>query len=107
MRDLKLLHHPDRVVTQIQQNVRDVLNSAQEDLNNRVNSTPTASGVVFSAANEDVIVTHNMGRAAKGYTPSNPTGAASIYTSPTPNPSPSTQIILRSSAPVTADMLIF
>ncbi len=107
MKDFKLIHHPDRVVKQIQQNVREVLNSAQEDLDNRVKSTPTASGVEFTAADTDVIVPHSLGRAARGYTPSNSSAGAVIYTSPTNNPSPDRQIILRASAPVTADLLIF
>lgn len=107
MKDLKLVHHPDRAVTQIQHNVREVLNSTQEDLNNRLKTTPAASGVAFKTADTDVVVQHGLGRASKGFTPSNPTAGAVIYLSPTKNPNPETQVILRASAPVTADLLIF
>jgi hypothetical protein len=107
MRPLKLLHHEDRVVKQIQFNTRDALSSAQEDLNNRIQTTPAAKGVSFATAGVDVVVPHTLGKVPNGYTPTNHNAPAQVYTSPTPNPLPQAQLILRASAPVTCDVLIF
>ncbi len=49
-----------------------------------------------AAANADFTVTHNLGRPAVGYIlMQSINNAGDIYTSPTANPSPNTQLILR------------
>jgi hypothetical protein len=48
-------------------------------------------------ANTDFTITHNLGRAAVGYMVMTKNAAGNIYTSPTANPNPTTQLILRAS----------
>lgn len=56
--------------------------------------TVTTPGV----ANTDFTITHNLGRAAAGYLIMTKSAACDIYTSPTTNGSPTTQLILRANA---------
>jgi len=50
------------------------------------------------APNTDFTVTHNLGRAAVGYIVMTKSAACDVYTSPTANPNPTTQLILRATA---------
>lgn len=56
--------------------------------------TVTTPGV----ANTDFTITHNLGRAAVGYLIVAKTAACDVYTSPTVNNNPTTNLILRASA---------
>jgi len=48
-----------------------------------------------AVANTDFTITHNLGRPAVGYIVMTANAATDIYTSPTANPNPNTQLILR------------
>ncbi len=48
-----------------------------------------------AVANSDFTITHNLGRVAVGYWIATKDRAVDIYTSPTANPNPTTQLILR------------
>jgi len=47
------------------------------------------------SADTDFVVTHNLGRPAVNHSPTTKSAACDVYLSPTVNPSPNTQIILR------------
>lgn len=57
-----------------------------------------AQPVTPGAANTDFTVVHNLNRAAVGYIVCTKTAACDVYTSPSANASPTTQIILRATA---------
>lgn len=54
------------------------------------------------AANTDFTITHNLGRAAVGYIIMTKNAACDVYTSPTANPNPTTQLILRATGTTVA-----
>jgi hypothetical protein len=54
--------------------------------------------VTPGAPNTDFVVTHNLGQPAVGVDVKSKNMAVDVYTSPSANPSPNTQIILRASA---------
>lgn len=60
--------------------------------------TVTTPGV----ANTDFTVTHNLGRPAVGYIVMTKNAACDVYASPTANPNPNTQIILRATVATVA-----
>jgi hypothetical protein len=57
-----------------------------------------ASPVTPGVANTDFVVVHNLGKPCVGYDVKTKSAACDVYTSPTANASPNTQIILRASA---------
>jgi hypothetical protein len=57
-------------------------------------------------ANTDFTVTHNLGRPAVGYLVATKNAACDVYTSPTANPNPNTQIILRATV-INVNLTIF
>lgn len=59
-----------------------------------------------AGANTDFTITHNLGRPAVGYILMTSDAACDIYTSPTANPNPNTQLILRDTGG-TAHITIF
>jgi flavoprotein len=61
-----------------------------------------ASLTTPGVANTDFTVTHNLGRTAVAYLVTTANAAVDVYTSPTANGSPTTQIILRASAATVA-----
>lgn len=65
---------------------------------NGVWATPTTPG----AANTDFTVVHNLGRAAVAYVVCAKNAACDVYTSPSVNSSPTTQIILRATGTTVA-----
>lgn len=64
------------------------------------------TGLVFGSAT-DLVVSHKLNRPVTGYIMVGSTSAAYLYTSPTANPNPKQQIILRTSAITTANILFF
>ena len=71
-----------------------------------LNNPNVIKGQVFGLGT-DLIVNHKLNRAIVGFIPVNLNAAAILYVSPTTNPLPNQQIILRASAAVTADILFF
>jgi hypothetical protein len=53
------------------------------------------TAVTPGAPNTDFVVVHNLGYTASGYIPMTKSAACDVYTSPTVNPNPTTEIILR------------
>lgn len=67
-----------------------------------------ATVVTPVAVNTDFTVTHNLGRATVAYLLCTKNAACDVYTSPTANGSPNTQIILRATAAaVTLTIFLF
>ena len=64
------------------------------------------TGLVFGVAT-DLVVSHKLNRPVTGYIMIGSSGAAYLYTSPTSNPNPKQQIILRTNAATTASILFF
>lgn len=64
------------------------------------------TGVVFTSG-IDSIINHKLGRAVKGYVLVGSTASSTLYTSPTTNSNPKIQIILRTNANTTANVLFF
>ena len=56
------------------------------------------ANVVLPPAGTDFVITHNLLRVPAGYLVWAMSAAGDIFTSPAPNPNPTTQIILRSTA---------
>jgi hypothetical protein len=104
---LKRIHSTDRTVTQIQENTRTALESHSAAIAGCLQAQHVIPGISFPTANVDVVVPHTLGRAALGQLATNLSVATTVYKSPTKNPYPETQVILRASAPVTADLLVF
>lgn len=106
---LKRIRSPDQTVTQVQENVRTALESHSAAIAGCLQAQHVIPSVSFPVPNQDVIVQHTLGRTPIGHLATKLSGAAAIYLSPTANPNPTTQIILRSSAvgAVTTDVLVF
>jgi len=71
-----------------------------------LNNPTIVTGQSFTSGT-DLIVSHKLGRAVKGYIVINKNAAADIYQSSTVNIAPTAQIILKSNANVVADILFF
>jgi hypothetical protein len=56
------------------------------------------TAVTPSTPNTDFVITHNLGRVPANYNPTMKSAACDVYESPTANPNPETQIILRATA---------
>jgi hypothetical protein len=70
-------------------------------------SVAGSTTIVTPAANTDFIVTHNLGQPAVGVDIKSKNATVDVYTSPTVNASPNTQIILRATnASVTITLFI-
>lgn len=65
------------------------------------------ANVTLPAANTDFTITHNLQRVPAGYVVWAMSAAGSVYTSPTVNPNPDTQIILRSTAVIGTTVRLF
>jgi hypothetical protein len=107
--ELKRIHSTDRTVNQLQENTRTALTSQSEAIAGCLQAQQVIDGVSFPTPGVDVVVPHSLGRAPVGYLMVQANAPAAVYTSPTTNPSPTSQLILRSSATgaVTADLLVF
>ena len=106
---LKRIHSPDRVSTQLQENTRTALDSHSMAIAGCLQAQQIIKAVNFPTPGADVVVPHSLGRVPVGQLMTNANAPASIYTSPTNNPSPTAQLILRSSSTgaVVADLLVF
>jgi len=96
---------------------RNVYNRIQTAVNGNIefgNSTSGAGNIrgtwvtvaTPGAANTDFTITHNLGKPATGYIVMTKNAACDVYTSPTANPNPTTQLILRATGS-TVNLTIF
>lgn len=71
-----------------------------------LNHPQVITAQVFTAGT-DLVVNHKLNRVVQGYILVGSTASSTLYTSPTSNPNPKQQIILRTSANTTANILFF
>lgn len=91
-------------VQQIEDAVLRVFNSLYN--NPLLNNPSLVLGQVFTSGT-DLIVNHKLNRVPNGYIVVNANAAAHVYTSASALMNPTTQIILKSDANVTASLLFF
>lgn len=107
----------DPVVDKVWKRFRNVYHQVQKAVNGNIEFGNPTSGAANingrwvsvttpAGSNTDFTVTHNLGRPVAGYWIMQSDAAADIYTSPTVNPNPNTQIILRDTGGV-AHLVIF
>ena len=75
--------------------------------NNPLLRSPTIITSQVFTSGTDLVVSHKLNRPVTGYVLVNSTASANLYTSPTINPNPKQQIILRASANTTANILFY
>lgn len=94
----------DRQTQEINNNVSRVFNSLYA--NPLLNNPVIVKGLIFSSGT-DLLVNHQLGRAVTGYSVINSNAAVNVYQSATVNSQPTAQIILKTNANATVDMLFF
>ncbi len=94
----------DRQTQEMNNNVSRVFQSLYS--NPLLNNPVIVKGLLFSSGN-DLFVNHKLGRPVTGYIVINSNAAVNIYQSATVNSQPTAQIILKSNATATVDLLFF
>lgn len=94
----------DRQVQELNTNVARVFNSLYS--NPLLNNPVIVKGLLFSSGT-DLLVSHKLGRAVTGYIVINSNAAVNIFQSSSVNSQPTAQIILKSNANATVDLLFF
>lgn len=87
-----------------------VQDNVSEAFSQLFQKNPILNGVFISdvsLSTSDLEINHGLGRDYQGYLVVELHGNATVYTSPTANPRPQDQIILRASTTVTAKIYVF
>jgi hypothetical protein len=94
----------DRQTQEINNNVSRVFSSLYS--NPLLNNPVIVKGLLFSSGT-DLLVNHKLNRAVTGYIVINSNAAVNVYQSSTVNLQPKAQIILKTNATATVDILFF
>lgn len=86
--------------------VQDFANKQISQISNQI-PIKNASTVTVNVLTTDTVVQHGLGRVPNGYLIIDRDGAGVVFTSPSSNPSPESQLILRASVAVNVKVMVF
>jgi len=92
----------DRVINQIQQNVKNVVDP--------LSANPVLNGLILTnqvLVSGDNTINHTLGRTLQGWTIVRQRSAASLYDKQDSNPTPALTLVLNASAGVSVDLYVF
>lgn len=99
---LPLVQTPDRLLNQVQQNVKSQLDP--------VVAAPIVGGILLrniSLASGANVVPHKLGRALQGWVPTRVRASATLYDTQDSNTTPASTLQLTASAAVVVDLWVF